>query len=50
MSRANLGILYLAAYGLAALAIGWAAARRAPDGIEYRAWLKLSRRLARRRA
>ena len=45
-----IGPLHLAVYVLLGIAIGWAAGRRAPDGIEYRAWLKLSRRFGRRRA
>ena len=34
---------------LACVAIGWTAARRAPEGIEYRVWLRLTRRLSRSR-
>lgn len=41
--------LYTALTILAALAIGWVAGRRAPDGIEYRAWLRLCRRSRRLR-
>jgi hypothetical protein len=45
-----IGPLHLAIYVLLGIAIGWAAGRRAPDGIEYRAWLRLVRRFGRRRA
>jgi hypothetical protein len=39
MTIAYLGTLMLGCVGL-----GWWAGRRAPDGIEYRAWLRFARR------
>lgn len=39
MSVGYLGTLLLAAVGM-----GWWAGRRAPDGIEYRLWLRFTRR------
>jgi hypothetical protein len=44
---ANLGVLYLALLTLGGFAVGWWAGRRAPEGTEYRVWLKASRKLTR---
>lgn len=41
--------LWLGLAMLGCIAIGWAMARRAPEGIEYRVWLKLTRRFHRSR-
>ena len=45
----NLTILAIGLAMLGCIAIGWAARARAPEGIEYRVWLKLALRLHRSR-
>ena len=46
---ANLDVLADALLVLGGFVLGWVAGRCAPDGIEYRAWLKLTRKIAKAR-